>query len=610
LELLSYWKIIRKRLLLILLLVMVAEFAALYYVQSQTPLYQTTTTLIITPASLGSLLPYQVNLALGPLANTYIEFMRTRSFASQVAERMPVEISLWDVLASLRAEFQRDTQIFRITATHANPEVAQLLANTTAELLIESNRERQRSQQQARLDAQRSPEAQARQQQMEELTGVLQDELDYYDDQIQIIQNEVSALEQGPQSVETTQRILDLRNQLLQYRTERVDVLSSLAETQNALASAFQEPEAEVDTIVVVDPALLPTSPVGRDLQQPLVAAAVAALALGVGLAWFLDYVDYSVKSPEDLDELYDLPTQAAITVAPGAAAAAQRADTLVTVSDPRSPIAEAFRALRTSIRMSGAQTPVQSLLITSAGPSEGKTFIATNLAVAFAQEGKRIILVDLDLRKPQVYATFGLRREPGFTNLVVDRELPIERCLQTTLMPNLLVIPCGTLPPHPAELLGSSRAAEIMERIEAQADMVIYDSAPAATVTDAVLVAPRVDAVLQVVGARVARRDMVLRCKQLLERSGARLLGPVLNRVQTDELGYYANYYSYGRYYHTDSAKPVSGWRRLFGGQRRVQTAPAQPTAPAATYETPSRLPPQRRPPVVSESRTEGDVR
>jgi Mrp family chromosome partitioning ATPase len=133
----------------------------------------------------------------------------------------------------------------------------------------------------------------------------------------------------------------------------------------------------------------------------------------------------------------------------------------------------------------------------------------------------------------------------------------------------------------------------------------VIYDSAPAATVTDAVLVAPRVDAVLQVVGARVVRRDMVLRCKQLLERSGARLLGPVLNRVQTDELGYYANYYSYGRYYHTDSAKPVSGWRRLFGGQGRR----SQPAAPPATYDAPPRLPPQRRPPVVSESRTEGDV-
>jgi non-specific protein-tyrosine kinase len=258
---------------------------------------------------------------------------------------------------------------------------------------------------------------------------------------------------------------------------------------------------------------------------------------------------------------------------------------------------------------MSGAETPVHSLLITSAGPSEGKTFIATNLAVAFAQEGKRVILVDLDLRKPQVYATFGLRREPGFTNLVVDRELPLERCLQTTMMPNLLVIPCGTLPPHPAELLGSGRAAEIMERIEAQADMVIYDSAPAATVTDAVLVAPRVDAVLQVVGARVARRDMVLRCKQLLERSGARLLGPVLNRVQADELGYYANYYSYGRYYHDDGAERVSGWRRLFGGQSRAPRASAQPAAPA-TSDAPPRLPPQRRPPVVSESRTEGDVR
>jgi capsular exopolysaccharide synthesis family protein len=581
LELLAYWKIIRKRLVWIVLLVVAAELGAIYYVQQQVPLYRTTTTLIITPSSLGSLLPYQINLALGPLANTYIEFMRTRSFAEQVAARLPVAISASEVLNAISAEFLRDTQIFRITATHPNPEVAQLLANTTAQMLIDANTERQRSQQQARLDAQRSPEAQVRQQRMNEMVQVLKDELSYYDDQIALLEKEIADLQAGPGSAETAERVLVLRDQLLQTRTERVDVLSSLADTENTLSTLVAEPAAEVDTAVVVDPALVPTAPVGHDLLRPLLMAIFGALFLGASLAWLLEYLDYTVKSPEELDDLYALPTQGAIGFASGAGDGEARRHTLVALNDPRAPVAEAFRALRTSVRMSGVEGPLRSLLITSAGPGEGKTFVATNLAIAFAQEGKRVFLVDLDLRKPQVHVAFGVRREPGFSNLVVDRELTLEGCLQRTQVPNLAVMAAGTIPPHPAELLGSARAAELIAQLNEHADLVIYDTAPAATVTDAVVVAHLVDGVIQVVGAGAARRDLVLRCKTLLNRAGARLIGPVLNRVHVDNLGYYANYYYYGGYYHEEGRRTRRGWfgRRSRSGRRAPHTAAGQRT-------------------------------
>lgn len=573
-ELQTYWKIFRKRLPLIILLVLIGQFAAIYYVITQVPLYSTTTTMIITPSAMGSLMSYQVNFALGPLANTYIQYMETRSFGELVAARMPVEISVGEVLGSIDAEFVRDTQIFRITATHRNPEVAQLLANTTAQVLIDANTERQQTQQEARLEAQRSPEAQARQQQMTELVQVLQDELNYYDDQIGVLEGEIRSLEQGPQSVETTQRILELRDRMLQYRTERINVLASLADTQNALSSAFEQPAAEVDTIVVVDPALPPDAARERDFLQPMVAALVATLALGFGLAWFWEYLDYSIKTPEELDDLYGVPTQGAIATVTGANGSDGRSMSLLTATDPRSPVAEAFRALRTSIRMAGVDGPVQSILVTSAGPGEGKTFVASNLAVAFAQEGRRVLLVDLDLRKPQVNVRFGLRREPGFTNLVVDRTLALEHCLQATQVPNLLVITSGTIPPHPSELLGSARAGEVIEQIKRHADMVVFDSAPAATVTDALLVVPNMDGVLQVVDSGNTRRDLVLRCKTLLERAGARLLGPVLNRVEARDLGYYTNYYSYGGYYHEKGGKDRKGKHRGRGSQ------PAKPEA------------------------------
>lgn len=584
-ELLQYWKILRKRMVAIILIVLIFVFGAVFYVQRQEPIYRTTTTLFISPSTLGSTLPYQMVYAIAPLANTYSEYMRTRSFAQLVADKLDIQISDSEILNALSMEYVKDTQIFRITAAHSNPEVAQKLANTTAEMLIEANGERQRQEQQSRIDAQRSPEAKARQQQMTELTAVLQDELTYYNEQIAVLEDEIRALQQGPSSAEVTQRVLDLREQLLQLRTERVDVLASLSQTQGALAGMTEEPVNEVDTAVIVDPALLPTTPVGQNLMQPLVAAAMAGLALGIGLAWLLEYVDYTVKTPEELDEVYGITTQGAIGAVASAQGAARRTHSLVTLTEPRSPTAEAFRALRTSIRMAGTEKPVRSVLVTSAGPGEGKTFVASNLAISFAQEGKRVILVDLDLRKPQVHASFNLRREPGFSDLVVDHAGAPADYFQATPVANLRVLTCGTIPPHPSELLGSPRAAELIRQLYEMADVLVYDTAPAATVTDAILVAPQVDGVLQVVLAGGTRRDLVRRTKALLERSGARILGPVLNRVQADDLGYYANYYYYGGYYHEDDKK--AGGRGMFG--RKRHKSEAQPARSVTTSVTAS---------------------
>ena len=582
-ELLQYWKIIRKRLVMILLIMMVFELGAVYYVQRQVPVYRTSTTLFISPSTLGSTLPYQLVYAIAPLANTYSEYMRTQSFAKMVADDMDVDISEDEILDSLSMNYVRDTQIFKITATHRNPEIAQAIANTTAKMLIKANADRQQQQQQARYEASLSEEAQAQQRQLTELVSVLQDELVYYGDQIKLLEDEIRVLQQGPSSAEVTQRILDLRDHLLQLRTERVNVLSSLSETQSTLSNSTEEPTSGVDTAVVVDQAQLPSKPVSRDMVQPLAAAAFAGLALGLALAWLLEYMDYTVKSPEELDDLYGIPTQGAIGYVSGVQSD-HRTSSLVTITDPRSPTAEAFRSLRTSVRMAGAEAPINSLLVTSAGPGEGKTFIASNLAISSAQAGRQVILVDLDLRKPQIHAAFGLQREPGFSDLVVDRDLKIEDCLLSTPVARLSVFPCGTIPPHPSELLGSSRAAALIQELTDRYDMAIFDTAPAATVTDAVLVASQVDAVLQVVQARGTRIDLVRRCKALLERSGARLLGPVLNRVQTDDLGYYTNYYYYSGYYHEEGEKK-RGFR-LFGRKNKKKrlSSPQPQQAVSAT--------------------------
>lgn len=576
-ELLQYWNIVRKRLWLIILFVIVAAIGAGYYVLSQPLQYRTSTTLAISPAALNSAVTYQVENQLIPLANTYTEFMKSRSFAQLVgdeleAQTLPIQPNEEEILASIITQYIQNTQLFRITATYYDPIVAKALSDTTAALLINANLERMRAEQAALLEAQLDTDRVQERDRLVELNNVLREELKFYEDQIKSLEQQIAVLRNGPQSAEIDIRIKDIRTEILQYRDERVTLLGSLAEAQKALLAETDKNNTEVDTVVVVEEALLPTEPLPRNLLQPFLAALAAALALGLAAAYGLEYIDYTVKSPEELDAIYGIPTQGVIGHVAEANRAREASDSLIMLKAPRSPIAESIRALRTSVRMAGIAKPIRSLLITSAGPGEGKTFVTTNLAISMAQAGKQVILVDLDLRKPQVHKRFGLRPEPGFSNLVVERsDYTLQQVLQPTDIPNLRVLACGTIPPNPAELLSSEQSAAVMQLLLEAADLVIYDTAPAATVTDAILIAPLVDGVLQVVNARGPRIDLVRRTKELLERSGARVIGPVLNRVAIIDLGYYANYYYYGGYYNSDHANPtVRKWRWPWQRRRR----------------------------------------
>ncbi|MCE7979639.1 MAG: polysaccharide biosynthesis tyrosine autokinase [Caldilinea sp. CFX5] len=589
-ELLQYWTIVRKRLWLIILFVIVAAIGAGYYVLSQPLQYRTSTTLAISPAALNSAVAYQVENQLVPLANTYTEFMKSRSFAQLVAaqlqkQSLPLQPTEEEILGAIITQYVQNTQLFRITTTFRDPVVAKALADTTAHLLINANLERMRAEQAALLEAQLDTSRVQERDRLMELNNVLRDELKFYEDQIEAIQQQIAALRNGPQSSEVDAQVRELRTELLQYRGERVTLLGSLAEAQKALLVETDKSNAQVDTVVVVEEALLPVGPLPRNLLQPFLAAVAAALALGLAAAYGLEYIDYTVKSPEELDAIYGIPTQGVIGHVAEADRAREVGDSLIMLKAPRSPIAESIRALRTSVRMAGIGKPIRSLLITSAGPGEGKTFVTTNLAISIAQAGKQVILVDLDLRKPQVHKRFGVRPEPGFSNLVVERnEYTLQQVLQPTSIPNLRVLACGTIPPNPAELLSAEQSTDVLKLLLENADMVIYDTAPAATVTDAILIAPQVDAVLQVVNARGPRIDLVRRTKELLERSGARVIGPVLNRVAIIDLGYYANYYYYGGYYNSDHANATERkWRWPWQRRRRRHQRHTQPAAPTS---------------------------
>lgn len=211
------------------------------------------------------------------------------------------------------------------------------------------------------------------------------------------------------------------------------------------------------------------------------------------------------------------------------------RQESLVTISNPRSPISEAYRSLRTNLEFSSLDRPLKTMVVTSAGPEEGKSTTLANLAVTLAQAEKKVILVDCDLRRPSQHEIFEVGNSLGLTSMVVDEEAFKNPPLQETPVPNLKLLPSGPLPPNPSELLGSRRMEEIIATLREKADLVLFDAPPIIAVTDAAVLASKVDGVLLVIKAGTTKRDHAQQAKALLEKVNARLVGAVLNNVRMD---------------------------------------------------------------------------
>lgn len=207
----------------------------------------------------------------------------------------------------------------------------------------------------------------------------------------------------------------------------------------------------------------------------------------------------------------------------------------LITIHHPRSPVAEAYRILRTNLEFSGLDRPLRILLVTSPGPEEGKSTVLANLGVVIAQAGKKVILADCDLRRPYLHELFGLPGNVGLTTMIVDEEAMKNPPLLDTGVENLLLLPSGPLPPNPAEVLASRRMEEILRRLSAEADMLLLDAPPVISVTDALILASKSDGVILVIRAGHTRREMAVRAKELLEKVNARLLGSVLTDAPVD---------------------------------------------------------------------------
>ena len=205
----------------------------------------------------------------------------------------------------------------------------------------------------------------------------------------------------------------------------------------------------------------------------------------------------------------------------------------LITVSEPRSPISEAYRTLRTNLDFASLDQAVKTLVVTSAGVGEGKSTTLANLAVVSAQAGRKVILVDADLRRPMLHRIFALGNETGLTTAIMDEAAMASPPLQETGIAGLSVLTSGPLPPNPAELMASRRMEEVIAALAGQAEQVFFDTPPVVAVTDAAVLATKVDGVLLVISAGKTRREYARTAVQRLRQINARLLGTVLTNVQ-----------------------------------------------------------------------------
>jgi polysaccharide biosynthesis transport protein len=307
----------------------------------------------------------------------------------------------------------------------------------------------------------------------------------------------------------------------------------------------------ETSNIRVVDKAEVPRKPARPNRTLNILLALFGGGLFAIGLTFFFEYVDNRIKSPEEIKGYLGLPF---LGLVPRLSDAAATDAPLLHTGVP-TPFAEAFRNLRTNILFSTTEEGGRSVVVTSTGPAEGKTTVACNLAVGLAQAGQRVLLVDADMRKPKVHATFGERQTPGLSNVLVGNAKASEAVRKTTVQ-NLWLLLAGVAPPNPAELLGSQRFRDFLATLQEHFDWVVLDTPPVMAVTDASLVSHLSNGVVFVVGCEQTSKFTANAALEQLEAAKARFLGGVLNKVDVERHSYYYSHYyrrDYGQYYNAD---------------------------------------------------------
>jgi succinoglycan biosynthesis transport protein ExoP len=319
----------------------------------------------------------------------------------------------------------------------------------------------------------------------------------------------------------------------------------------------------------IVDGARPPQSPIEPNIPRNLMFAVALGLASGVGLAFLLESLDNTVRTAEQAQLISGVASLGMIPLGSKSAregpnpkrlviAASKESVELVTQVRPQSQMAESYRALRTSLLLSNLGAPPKVVMITSALPQEGKTTTSINTAVVLAQKGVRVLLIDADLRRPTIHKTLGMGPHSGLSNVLTGSTTLEQAITRTAVLPNLFVLAAGTPPPNPAELLASSNMKNVLDQLKEQFDHIVIDTPPSLSVTDAVVLSARADAVILVIRSGQTTKQALRRSRDILMQVNAKVIGVLLNAVDLTSPDYYYYYEyqgKYARYYRDDES-------------------------------------------------------
>jgi succinoglycan biosynthesis transport protein ExoP len=522
-DLRQYLVIARTWFPLVVASVLLAAAAAFAASSIQEKVYESKATLIVGQSLSGVNPDYTQLLASQRLSTTYAAVARTRPNAEAVIEQLGLDDTPDELLKRVVAEAPADSTLVTITAQDPNPERAAAIANAFAGQLIEA-----------------SPAIEGRQTDLQESIDA---DLKATEAQIASIQARMETLTGlSERTPEQDAELATLEGRLVSLRSTYATLLTFSSGSASNLLS-------------IIEPAAPPDVPISPRPLFNAIVAAVLGLFIAIGIAWVAHRLSDTIDDADDVQDAAGLSTLGAI--------ARMRRDAgrseiyqLAALLYPRSGVAEAYRTLRTNIEFASVDAPVRSLLVTSSIPGEGKTVIAANLAVVFAQAGRSVLLVDADLRRPGAHLMFDLPNANGLTTLLRSDDVSPDAIAQATEQDNLRVLSTGPLPPNPAELLASQRMRAVLERLGAAADLLIFDSPPLQAVADAAILSSFLDSTILVVDASRSHKRAVHQASEALVRADAKVLGAVLNRVPARARSEYADYYG-GVYGVESSADP-----------------------------------------------------
>jgi len=318
----------------------------------------------------------------------------------------------------------------------------------------------------------------------------------------------------------------------------------------------------------IIDAARVPTAPSEPNVPRNLAFALVLGVISGLGLAFLLENMDNTVRTPEQAQAISCLPSLGMIPLGSKSAShntsgkrlaltASKEVVETVTQIRPQSQMAESYRALRTSLLLSNLGAPPKVIMVTSARPQEGKTTTSINTAIVLAQKGVRVLLIDADLRRPSIHKTLGIGPRSGLSNVLTGSATMQQTITTSPILPNLFIMPAGTPPPNPAELLASSNMRDLIDELRGLYDHIVIDTPPTLSVTDAVVLSPRADATILVIRSGQTTKQALRRSREILMQVNAHVAGVLLNAVDLTSPDYYYYYEyqgKYGHYYQEDA--------------------------------------------------------